>query len=181
MRIGLGFDAHAFSPVGDNRPLVLGGVHIEGAPGLAGWSDADVVAHAIGDALLGAANLGDLGTHFPKGAVAEGASSLSLLTDVARMVGDAGYGVANVDCVVVAQTVRVSPHRQAMAEALAAALRLAAGQVSVKATTTDHMGFTGRGEGIAADALALLQPREPGVPGVPGVPQGLPDLRSVGR
>ncbi|MGH2719799.1 MAG: 2-C-methyl-D-erythritol 2,4-cyclodiphosphate synthase [Actinomycetota bacterium] len=153
----MGFDAHAFAPVGTERPLVLGGVRIDGAPGLAGWSDADVIAHAIGDALLGAANLGDLGAYFPKEAVAEGVSSLSLLREVARRIGEAGYAVANIDCVVIAQSVRVSPHRRAMAEALAGALGLEAGQVSVKATTTDRMGFTGRGEGIAATAVALLE------------------------
>lgn len=156
MRIGIGVDAHAFAPAGAGRPLVLAGVRIEGAPGLAGWSDADVVAHAIADALLGAADLGDLGAHFPKESVAEGVSSLLLLSEVARMVGEAGYAVANIDCVVVTQSVRVGPHRRSMASALAAALRLDAGQVSVKATTTDHMGFTGRGEGIAATAVALL-------------------------
>ena len=160
MRVGIGVDAHAFAqpgPTGGGRPLVLGGVRIEGAPGLAGWSDADVVAHAVADALLGAANLGDLGAHFPKEAVAEGVSSLALLGDVARMLGEAGYAVANIDCVVVAQTVRISPYRQAMAGALAASLGLDAGRVSVKATTTDHLGFTGRGEGVAATAVALLE------------------------
>ena len=157
----MGFDVHAFDPA---RPLVLGGVGIDGAPGLAGWSDADVVAHAIGDALLGAAGLGDLGTYFPKESVPEGASSLDLLAEVGRLIDGAGWAIGNLDCVVVVQEVRVSPHRALMEATLATALGIPATSVSVKATTTDHLGFTGRGEGIAALAVALLEPSTPPVP-----------------
>lgn len=161
MRVGMGFDVHAFDA---SRPLVLGGVVIEGAGGLAGWSDADVVSHAIADAILGAAGLGDLGSYFPKDAVPEGASSQLLLAEVARLVGVAGYRLANVDCVVVAQAVRISPHRSAMETTLASTLGVGRGTVSVKSTTTDHLGFTGRSEGIAAMAVALLEPLDPAEP-----------------
>lgn len=157
-RVGLGFDAHAFIAAGHPaRPLVLGGVTIEGAPGLAGWSDADVVAHALGDAILGAAGLGDLGAHFPKDTVPQGVSSLRLLADVAGMVAAAGYRIGNVDATVICQEVRIGPHRAAMEETLAATLGLDPSSVSVKATTTDRLGFAGRGEGIAAVAVALLE------------------------
>ena len=157
-RVGLGFDAHAFAAVSDPaRPLVLGGVTIEGAPGLAGWSDADVVAHALADAILGAAGLGDLGAHFPKDAVAEGVSSQRLLGEVVAMAAAAGYRIGNVDATVVCQEVRMGPHRARMQEQLAATLGLDPSAVSVKATTTDRLGFTGRGEGIAAIAVALLE------------------------
>jgi 2-C-methyl-D-erythritol 2,4-cyclodiphosphate synthase len=161
-RVGLGFDAHAFDPT---RPLVLGGVRIVGAPGLAGWSDADVVSHALADALLGAAGLGDLGTYFPKEAVAEGVSSQQLLAEVVRMVAGAGYAIGNVDCVVAVQGVRLSPHREAMVATLAGSLGVDAGRVSVKATTTDRLGFTGRGEGVAAMAVALLERAAPAAGG----------------
>jgi len=108
MRVGLGFDVHAFDA---SRPLVLGGVTIAGAPGLAGWSDADVVSHAIVDALLGAAGLGDIGAYFPKEAVAEGVSSQDLLAEVARLVAAAGYRIGNIDATVVVQEVRIGSHR----------------------------------------------------------------------
>lgn len=157
MRVGLGVDAHAFDV---SRPLVLGGVRIADAPGLAGWSDADVVSHAIADALLGAAGLGDLGTYFPKEAVAEGVSSQTLLSEVARLVAGAGYVVSNVDCVVMIQDVRMSPYRARMEAMLAASLGVELGMVSVKATTTDRLGFAGRGEGAAATAVALLEPAQ---------------------
>lgn len=153
-RIGFGFDAHAFD---DSRPLVLGGVTIEGARGLAGWSDADVLTHALADALLGAAGLGDLGTHFPAEAVVEGSSSLELLGTAVRLVSGAGLGVANVDCVVILEGVRVAPYRAEMERMLAAALGVDAGRVNVKATSTDHLGFVGRGEGAAAMAVVLLE------------------------
>jgi 2-C-methyl-D-erythritol 2,4-cyclodiphosphate synthase len=156
VRVGLGFDVHVFDA---SRPLVLGGVTIEGAPGLAGWSDADVVSHAVADALLGAAGLGDLGSHFPKDAVPEGVSSQSLLARVAELVAASGYRMANLDCVVVVQEVRVGPHRARMEETLAATLGADPGCVSVKATTTDRLGFTGRGEGVAAMAVVLLERR----------------------
>lgn len=154
MRVGLGVDAHAFDP---GRPLVLGGVTIDGAPGLAGWSDADVLSHALADALLGAAGLGDLGAHFPKEAVPEGVSSQALLAKVVGLLGQAGWRIVNVDATVVVQAVRIGPHRGSMQATLAATLGLDPNVVSVKATTTDHLGFTGRGEGIAAMAVVLLE------------------------
>jgi 2-C-methyl-D-erythritol 2,4-cyclodiphosphate synthase len=155
MRVGVGFDVHAFDPT---RQLVLGGVPIAGAPGLAGWSDADALSHAIADALLGAAGLGDLGQHFPKDAVREGVSSQDLLSEVARLVQAAGYRIGNLDATIVAQAVRIGPHRSRMEETLAATLGIDRARVSIKATTTDHLGFTGRGEGIAAIAVALIEP-----------------------
>jgi 2-C-methyl-D-erythritol 2,4-cyclodiphosphate synthase len=159
MRVGIGVDAHAFDV---SRPLVLGGVHIMDAPGLAGWSDADVVSHAIADALLGAAGLGDLGTYFPRETVAEGVSSQVLLVEVAHLVAEAGYVIGNIDCVVVLQEVRLAPHRARMEETLASSLGLELGTVSVKATTTDRLGFAGRGEGAGAMAVALLELKESG-------------------
>ncbi|HEY2665996.1 MAG TPA: 2-C-methyl-D-erythritol 2,4-cyclodiphosphate synthase [Actinomycetota bacterium] len=155
MRVGVGFDVHAFDPT---RQLVLGGVPIAEAPGLAGWSDADALSHAIADALLGAAGLGDLGLHFPKDAVREGVSSQDLLSEVARLVQGAGYRIGNLDATVVVQAVRIGPHRSRMEETLAATLGIDRASVSIKATTTDHLGFTGRGEGIAAIAVALIEP-----------------------
>jgi 2-C-methyl-D-erythritol 2,4-cyclodiphosphate synthase len=155
MRVGVGFDVHAFDPT---RQLVLGGVPIAEAPGLAGWSDADALSHAIADALLGAAGLGDLGLHFPKDAVREGVSSQDLLSEVARLVQAAGYRIGNLDATVVVQAVRIGPHRSRMEETLAATLGIDRASVSIKATTTDHLGFTGRGEGIAAIAVALIEP-----------------------
>ena len=154
MRVGLGFDVHAFDA---SRPLVLGGVTIAGAPGLAGWSDADVVSHAIVDALLGAAGLGDIGAYFPKEAVAEGMSSQDLLAEVARLVAAAGYRIGNIDATVVVQEVRIGSHRAVMEETIASTLAIERRSISVKATTTDHLGFTGRGEGVAAMAVALLE------------------------
>jgi 2-C-methyl-D-erythritol 2,4-cyclodiphosphate synthase len=155
MRVGMGFDVHAFDPT---RQLVLGGVSIAGAPGLAGWSDADALSHAIADALLGAGGLGDLGHHFPKDAVLEGASSQDLLSEVARLVRDAGYRIGNLDATVIVQDVRIGPHRSHMEQTLATTLGVDRARVSVKATTTDRLGFTGRGEGIAAMAVALIEP-----------------------
>jgi 2-C-methyl-D-erythritol 2,4-cyclodiphosphate synthase len=154
MRIGQGYDVHAFSPDVD-RPLVLGGVRIGGSPGLAGHSDADVVAHALADALLGAAGLGDLGRHFPSGDPAwAGADSIALLTEVVAKVAAAGYRVRNADCTVVAETPRLAPHTEAMAARLASAL---GAPVSVKATSTDGLGSIGRGEGIASLAVVLVE------------------------
>ncbi|HEX9316936.1 MAG TPA: 2-C-methyl-D-erythritol 2,4-cyclodiphosphate synthase [Actinomycetota bacterium] len=156
MRVGMGFDVHAFDPT---RQLVLGGVPIAGVPGLAGWSDADALSHAIADALLGAGGLGDLGHHFPKDAVREGVSSQELLSEVARLVQAAGYRIGNLDATVVVQAVRIGPYRSRMEETLAATLGIDRTRVSIKATTTDHLGLTGRGEGIAAIAVALIEPR----------------------
>lgn len=153
MRVGLGYDVHAFDP---SRPLVLGGVTIPDTPGLAGHSDADVVSHAVADALLGAAGLGDLGTHFSAVAVPEGVSSLQILARTAVLLADAGFTIVNVDATVVIQEVRMAPYRQQMAENIAGALSIDPSLVSVKATTTDHLGFTGRGEGAAGVAAALV-------------------------
>lgn len=151
----MGYDVHAFDP---SRTLVLGGVTIDGAPGLAGWSDADVVCHAVADALLGAARLGDLGTHFPEEAVAEGSSSLEILARTAKLLSEAGYRIVNVDCMVVVQSVRVGPHRPEMERRIGTALGIDPGAVSVKATSTDHLGFVGREEGAAGMAVALVEP-----------------------
>ncbi|HEX2049249.1 MAG TPA: 2-C-methyl-D-erythritol 2,4-cyclodiphosphate synthase [Actinomycetota bacterium] len=137
--------------------MVLGGVRIDGSPGLAGHSDADVVSHAIADALLGAAGLGDLGDRFPADDRWRDASSLDILSETARLVRDAGWEVGNVDATVVAQTPRLAPHRAAMAAAVAGALGVASTLVSVKATTTDGLGFAGRAEGICALAAVLLR------------------------
>lgn len=130
---------------------------IEGAPGLTGWSDADVLSHSVGDALLGAANLGDLGSRFPAEAVEQGASSLDLLTRTASLVAAAGYRIQNVDSTVVLQEVRIAPYCKQMAGRISGALGIEEGRVSVKATTTDRLGFVGRAEGAAALAVALLE------------------------
>ena len=154
--MGLGFDAHSFSD-DPARALLLGGVRIEGERGLAGHSDADVVAHAVADALLGAAGLGDLGQHFPDTDPAwAGADSIDLLQRVAGLVADAGWQVGNVDCAVVLEAPRLAPHRDAMQERLSAA---AGGPVTVRAKRTEGMGALGRGEGVACWAVALLEPR----------------------
>jgi 2-C-methyl-D-erythritol 2,4-cyclodiphosphate synthase len=155
LRIGLGVDAHAF---GEGVPLVLGGVRIDHPRGLVGHSDGDVVAHALTDALLGAAGLSDIGALFPSDDDAyRGADSLLLLAIAYRQVQDAGYDLVNADCVVIGQEPRVAPHRDAMRHALAAALEVEKAQVNVRATTTDRLGFTGRGEGLACQAVALLR------------------------
>jgi 2-C-methyl-D-erythritol 2,4-cyclodiphosphate synthase len=152
--VGLGFDAHTFSD-DPARPLLLGGVRIEGERGLAGHSDADVVAHAVADALLGAAGLGDLGQHFPDTDPAwAGADSLELLRRVTALVGQAGWRVGNVDCAVVLEAPRLAPHRDAMQAALS---RAAGGPVTVRAKRTEGMGALGRGEGVACWAVALLE------------------------
>jgi 2-C-methyl-D-erythritol 2,4-cyclodiphosphate synthase len=154
LRIGSGYDAHAFA---DNVPLVLGGVVLDYPRGLAGHSDGDVLAHALIDALLGAANLGDIGSFFPSGDEQyRGASSLDLLWEAYREVRDAGYELVNADCVLVGEEPRIGDVRAEMQERLAAALGLDPGRVTVRATTTDGLGFTGRGEGLAAHAVALL-------------------------
>lgn len=154
MRAGLGFDAHRF--VG-GRPLVLGGVTLEYERGLEGHSDADVLSHAIGDALLGAASLGDLGGWFPSEEKWRGVSSVLLLERIAGAVREAGWSIAHVDATVIAEAPRLSGHVSQMTENLAAALGIDTERVSVKATTTDGMGFTGAGEGIACMAVASLE------------------------
>jgi 2-C-methyl-D-erythritol 2,4-cyclodiphosphate synthase len=153
LRIGLGLDAHAFA---EGVPLVLGGVRIDHPRGLAGHSDGDVIAHALIDALLGAAALGDIGSLFPSDDPRwEGADSLGLLRDASARVREAGYAVVNADCVLVGEAPRIAPFRQEMARRLRDAV--GGGGVTVRATTTDGLGFTGRGEGLAAQAVALLR------------------------
>lgn len=155
MRVGLGFDVHPFSP-DPARRLVLGGVHIDG-PGLEGHSDADAVAHAVADAVLGAAGLPDIGTLFPAGDDRyRGADSMGLLAEVAARVAAAGWQVVNVDVVVVAESPRLAPHLAGMAANLTG--RLGGGPVSVKPKRGEGLGAIGRAEGIAALAVALLEP-----------------------
>lgn len=154
-RVGLGVDVHALE---EGVPLVLGGVAIDYPRGLAGHSDGDVVAHALIDALLGAANLGDIGSLFPSDDEQyRGASSLDLLWEAYRKVRDAGWELVNADCVLVGEEPRIGPVRDEMCERLAGALGVEVGRVTVRATTTDGLGYTGRGEGLAAHAVALLQ------------------------
>lgn len=154
MRVGWGVDTHRFTPEGKVR---LGGVVVDETRGVEATSDGDVLAHAVADALLGAAALGDLGQLFPSADPQWwGADSMDLLREVVGRVGEAGYRVTTVDGTVVAQDVRVSPHRDDIRIALAAALGIDVSGVSVKATTTDHLGFTGRGEGLTALAVAVL-------------------------
>jgi 2-C-methyl-D-erythritol 2,4-cyclodiphosphate synthase len=156
VRVGLGVDAHALA---EGVPLVLGGVEVESERGLAGHSDGDVIAHALIDAILGAAGQGDIGSLFPSGAAEwEGASSLDLLARAYAQVREAGFVLANADCVLVGEEPRLAPVRGAMQARLAEALGVEPGLVTVRATTTDGLGFTGRGEGLAAVAVALLSP-----------------------
>ena len=155
MRIGQGFDVHPLVP---GRKLVIGGVEIPHARGLQGHSDADVLLHAVCDALLGAAALGDIGRHFPDTDERyRGADSRGLLRAVAAEVKKAGFRILNVDATILAQAPRMAPHMPMMAANIAADLGLAEGAVNVKATTTEQLGFLGRGEGIAAQAIALLE------------------------
>ncbi len=155
LRVGIGVDAHAF---GEGTPLVLGGVGFPDEPGLVGHSDGDVIAHALIDALLGAAGLGDIGTLFPsEDSQWKGASSLDLLERAYARVREAGFALVNADCVLVGERPRIGPHRGEMESLLAQALGLEAGTVPVRATTTDGLGFTGREEGLAAQAVALLR------------------------
>jgi 2-C-methyl-D-erythritol 2,4-cyclodiphosphate synthase len=156
-RTGLGIDTHAFAA---GRPLILGGVNIPHAQGLAGHSDADVLTHAVIDALLGAAALGDIGRHFPDTDPRfAGADSLELLRAVVRAVGERGFAIANVDATVVLERPKLAPYRDAMRAALAEALGIPPEAVNVKATTGEGMGFVGRGEGAAALAVATLEQR----------------------
>lgn len=154
IRVGLGYDVHAFDA---GRPLILGGVTIADSPGLAGHSDADVVSHAIADALLGAARLGDLGSLFPEDERWRDASSLDILVQTARAVSDAGWTIVNVDATIVAESPPLAPYRENMIDMVAAALGLATSSVWLKATSTDGLGFTGRGEGIGAMAVVLIE------------------------
>jgi 2-C-methyl-D-erythritol 2,4-cyclodiphosphate synthase len=152
-RVGIGVDAHALE---EGVPLVLGGVALDHPRGLAGHSDGDVLAHALVDAILGAAGLGDIGSLFPSGDERfRGADSLDLLREAYRQVRDAGYRLVNADCVLVGEEPRIAAHRDAMRARLAEALDGA--EVNVRATTTDGLGFAGRREGLAAHAVALLE------------------------
>ncbi len=158
-RVGLGFDAHPFA---DGRRLVLGGVEIPHPRGLAGHSDADVLVHALMDALLGACGERDIGVRFPDGdPTFRDISSLVLLEEVMGVVAERGCRVVNVDCVVVAQEPRLSPYVEEMRKRLASILRLPEARVGIKPTTTEGMGFAGRGEGIAAMATALVEEINP--------------------
>lgn len=155
IRVGLGYDVHPLVP---GRRLVLGGVEIPGTVGLAGHSDADVLAHAIGDAVLGAAGLGDLGTHFPpEDERWRDVSSLELLRHIRRLVQEAGWRIAYVDATLIAEYPRIAPFRERMRERIAEALAITTTQVNLKATTNERLGFIGRGEGIAALAVATLE------------------------
>ena len=154
MRIGLGYDAHAFAA---NRRLVIGGVEIEHDVGLLGHSDADVLAHALADAVLGALREGDIGRLFPDTDPAfRDADSMELLAAVGRLARERGWRVVDADCVLVLERPRISPHRDAMRANLARALGVDVDAVGVKATTTEGLGFEGRGEGAAAQAVVLL-------------------------
>lgn len=160
LRIGAGFDAH---PLVSGRPLILGGVSIPHSHGLLGHSDADVLYHAAADALLGAAALGDLGQLFPpEDPSLAGADSGRLLREVAARVRGAGWQTGNLDCTLVAQRPRLASHLPAMRSNLAECLGVSRERISVKATTADSLGFTGRGEGIAAQAVVLLEAFEQG-------------------
>jgi 2-C-methyl-D-erythritol 2,4-cyclodiphosphate synthase len=153
-RVGFGYDAHRF---GGDGPVVLAGVRIVHDSGVIGTSDADVASHAVCDALLGAGALGDLGEFFPSDDPrSHGADSTEFVAECARMVRDAGFEIGNIDVTVVVQSVRVSPHRRAMRKNLAVALGVPIGNVSVKATTTDRLGWIGASEGIAAQAVAVI-------------------------
>ncbi len=154
MRIGIGYDVH---PLVAGRALILGGVDVPHDTGLAGHSDGDVLAHALIDALLGAAALGDIGQHFPPDDERyEGASSLDLLRTTVGLLSDAGYRISNVDSTIIAEAPKLAPHVANMRELLAGVLGVEPTYVSVKATTTDRIGAIGRGEGIAAVAVALI-------------------------
>jgi 2-C-methyl-D-erythritol 2,4-cyclodiphosphate synthase len=155
LRVGIGVDAHALSP---EAKLVLAGVEFPGEPGLVGHSDGDVISHALVDAILGAAGLGDIGELFQSGDPRwEGATSLGFLEDAIALVREAGWELMNADCVLVGERPRVAPRRGEMQAALAGALGVEPAAVTVRATTTDGLGFTGRGEGLAAQAVALLR------------------------
>lgn len=160
MRIGTGYDVHRLVA---GRTLVLGGVHIPHAEGLLGHSDADALLHAICDALLGAAGLGDIGRHFPDSAPKyRGISSLVLLEEVRRLLAETGFSVHNIDATIVAERPRMAPHIPAMVANIAAAAGTDRSAINVKATTTEGLGFAGRGEGIAAYAVCTIQKTDAG-------------------
>jgi 2-C-methyl-D-erythritol 2,4-cyclodiphosphate synthase len=157
-RVGIGYDVHGFAPVETGRPLMLGGIQVPHERGLAGHSDADVVLHALVDALLGAGALGDIGQHFPSSdARWAGAPSMEFLAHTLGLLRADGWRVVNVDATIVAERPRLSPHVPAMRARLAEALGIEVGRVSVKSKTTDGLGFTGRAEGMACYAVALIE------------------------
>ena len=157
LRVGIGIDAHAFS---SEAKLVLGGVELPG-PGLAGHSDGDVVSHALIDAILGAAGLEDIGALFPSGdAQWEGASSLELLRRASEDAREAGWELVNADCILIGEEPRIAPVRKELRERLSGVLGVGVERITIRATTTDRLGFTGRGEGLAAQAVALLRKRD---------------------
>ncbi len=154
VRIGKGFDVHALI---EGRPLIVGGVDIPFEKGLDGHSDADVLMHAICDAVLGAANLGDIGLHFPPGDMQhKDQNSAYFLQGAAKLLSEAGFKIINIDSTIIAEAPKMRPHVAAMQANIASALSINIDQVSIKATTTEKLGFIGRGEGIAADAIALI-------------------------
>lgn len=158
MRVGTGFDVHRLTA---GRKLIIGGVDIPAEEGLLGHSDADVLLHAICDALLGAAGLGDIGRHFPDSDLKyKGISSLVLLEEVRRLLAEGGFRVHNIDATIVAERPRMAPHTPAMAANIAAAAGVDRSSVNVKATTTEGLGYTGRGEGMAAYAVCLIRKAE---------------------
>lgn len=158
MRIGMGYDVHRLT---ENRKLILGGVEIPYEKGLLGHSDADVLLHAISDALLGAAALGDIGKHFPDtDPKFHNADSLKLLEEVVRLIYEKGYTVGNVDATIIAQKPKMAPHLPGMIKNISRVLRVDPGQVNVKATTEEKLGFTGEGLGISAQAVCLLMERK---------------------
>lgn len=158
MRVGTGFDVHRLTA---GRKLIIGGVDIPAEEGLLGHSDADVLLHAICDALLGAAGLGDIGRHFPDSAPKyKGISSLLLLKEVKRLLDEGGFRIHNIDATIVAERPRMAPHTPAMAANIAAAAGVDRSSVNVKATTTEGLGYTGRGEGMAAYAVCLIRKAE---------------------
>ena len=154
MRVGMGYDVHKLT---EGRKLILGGVDIPWEKGLLGHSDADVLIHAVMDALLGAAALGDIGKHFPDTDPAyKGASSIRLLEEVGRMIDEKLYVIGNIDATIIAQRPKMAPHIEQMRKNVAEALHIEVDQVNIKATTEEGLGFTGRGEGIASQAICLL-------------------------
>ncbi len=156
-RVGLGIDSHRFADSGTDRPLILGGVTIPNHPGLAGHSDADVLSHALIDALLGAAGLGDIGEHFPPSSnLWSDADSVGMLIRTVAMLQEHSYGVGNVDAVIVAERPHLRPYIEGMEERLAAALGVDAEAINVKATTAEQMGALGRAEGIQAQAIVRI-------------------------